>query len=111
MTDYFTVEREGTEYRLTASEEPGPIHISAVEEKAGLETAMMAKNYPTDIIIHHRMEAEDIIEVGPMGGETTIGLYIEELGDFAATACESPYGFTISASVRPYFDGLGGTVR
>jgi hypothetical protein len=107
----FTVERDGTEYRLTATKETGSIHIAAIEEVAGLETAMIEKNYPTDIIIHHRMEAEDIIERGPMGGETEIGLYIEELPDFAATACASPYDFTVSESVRPYFDGLGGTVR
>jgi hypothetical protein len=107
----FTVERDGAEYRLTATKETGPIHISEIQEVAGLDTAMMEKNYPTNIILYHRLETEDVIERGPLGGDTEIGLHIEELPDFAATACASPYDFTVSESVRPYFDGLGGTVR
>jgi hypothetical protein len=57
------------------------------------------------------METENLIECGPLGGDTEIRLHIKELPDFAATACASPYDFTVSESVRPYFDGLGGTVR
>lgn len=112
MSKCFAVEREENgSYTFEPTEDEEPIHIHAIEEIAGLESALMQKNYPTDIIVHHRLEAEDLVERGPIGGETEICLYIEELADFAATACELPYQFTISKDVRSRIEGIGGEVR
>lgn len=110
-TTNFAVKHSSDRYTFEATEDEGPIHIYAIEEVAGLESAMMEKNYPVDIIVHHRMEAEDLVERGPIGGETEIALHTGELADFCATACASPYDFTVSESVRSRVEGIGGSVR
>lgn len=104
MTDYFAVEPEGDGFTTKPTDETGPIHIDAVEEKAGLPTAMMEKTYPVDVILH-RLGIDDILEVGPLGGDKTIGLYAAHFDAFVADAVESPYRITVGESVKPYIDG------
>lgn len=106
MTDYYAVERDGNGgYRIRPTAETGPIHIDSIEEKADLPTVMMDKTYPVDVIID-RLGTDDMIEVGPMGGEKVIGLYAAHLEAFVDYAVESPYDITIDATVKPDIERL-----
>lgn len=84
---------------LTPTDSEGAIHIHAIEDAAGLETALMPRTLPVQAMIQ-RIDTEDYLERYPLEEQGELGLHINQLAPFVDEAVESRFDVTVDVSVR-----------
>lgn len=97
---YYAVERDGSNgITVEETDERGAIHIHAIEDVAGLETALFKGNYPAKMVLRH-VESDDLYERNDLGSDEPpeVGLYTEHLGEFIEHCCTSDWPTTVDQS-------------
>lgn len=97
---YYAVDGDSNGITVEATNERGAIHIHAIEEVAGLETALFEGNYPAKNVLRH-VESDDLYERNDLGNDEPpeVGLYAEHLREFIELCCESDWPTTVTKSV------------